>query len=364
MNPILAMDITNWMGSQSDLALWAFCAGGIVALVLGADRTVDSAVKLARGLGMSTVIIGATVVSLGTTMPEMFTSVTAAFTGRPGMALGNGVGSIICDTGLIFGLCCLLTRLPKDKFVLNRHGWLQLGSGALLAAICGALALQSGQIGNFGIGKEVSESWNVIPRWVGIGLIALLAGYMVLSIRWARQRPDLVTEGVADADKPMKMSPGAMSSAGVVLIIGLAIVAAGANALIPAASVLAARYGVPEDVLAVTIVAFGTSLPEGVTAVAAVLKGHKELMVGNIIGADILNVLFVVGASSCAAELRVPPTFYVLHLPVMMVVLVLLRLYIFTPGKSFRRWHGLPLLAVYVAYIVVLVSTRSQLGGH
>jgi len=249
--------------------------------------------------------------------------------------------------------------------VLNRHGWLQLGSGLLLVAICGVLALRSGRFGHWGVEETALEPWNVIPRWVGIGLVTLLAGYLALSIRWARQRPDIVSEGVSEAPKDAAGSGVAtMLVAGLMLLVGLAIVAAGSNTLIPAVSVLAMRFGVPKDVLGATVVAFGTSLPEGVTAVTAVLKGHKELMVGNIIGADILNVLFVVGASSCAAELRVPPTFYALHLPAMMVVLVLLRVYIFAPGKSFRRWQGLPLLIVYAAYVFALVKYAPHLAGH
>jgi len=355
---------TRWLLAQPVWMLWALCGAGIAALAVGADRTVDAAVRLARSLGMSKVIIGATVVSIGTTTPEMFTSVTAAFRGYSGLALGNGVGSIICDTGLIFGCCCLLSRLPLNRFVLRRHGWLQFGSGALLAAICGLLAAFSGRLGAFGTEEAVGHTWNAIPRWVGLMLVGLLGGYLFVSVRWARRRPDILAGQVPAVETRPAGAAAAVKSL-VVLVVGLAVVAAGSNLLIPSVSVLATEhYRIPSDVLAVTLVAFGTSLPEAVTAVAAVVKGHKELMVGNIVGADILNVLFVVGASACATKLKVPPTFYVLHLPVMLAVLLLLRAYIFAGGTHFRRWQGAPLLAIYVGYVVALVKFAPHLAGH
>ena len=355
--------IEGWLAGQNAAILWLLTVGGIGVLVFGADWTVESAVRLAGRLGMSKVIIGATIVSLGTTTPEMFTSVTAAFRGESGLSLGNAVGSIICDTGLIFGLGCVLTRLPLNRFVLNRHGWLQFGSGLLLVAICVGLAVASGGIGLAGADNEAT--WNVIPRWIGLVLVACLIGYLAVSVRWARQRPDAVEETVVEVVEVAAPLVGPIARAGLVvtlitLIVGLAMVAGGSNVLIPAVSELAVRYGVPKDFLAVTLVALGTSLPELVTAIASIVKGHKELLVGNIIGADILNVLFVVGLSSCAAELPVPPTFYLLHLPAMMVVLLLLRAYIFIGRESFRRWQGIPLLAVYVLYLAALVVYAPQ----
>lgn len=384
--------LSSWIAHQSTLLLWLLTAGSICVLIIGADKTVSSAVALARGLGMSTVIIGATVVSLGTTTPEMFTSVTAAFRGESGLALGNGVGSIICDTGLIFGLSCLLTRLPADKRILNRQGWLQLASGVLLAGICGTIAIASGQIGRFG--PDNAGTWNTVPRWIGGIMVVLLMVYLYLSVRWAREKPKIVEKLIDTVSRREKTIPPTHIKKGylavwrslIILVIGLTMIACGANVLIPSVSNLAIRYGVPKDFLAVTIVALGTSLPELVTAIAAIVKGHKGLLVGNIIGADILNVLFVVGLSSCAAELSIPPTFYILHLPVMLTVLILLRIWVFTargvspstapaclpqvgrgsPARSdqylFHRWQGIPLLAIYIGYIAVLTICASQFG--
>ncbi len=318
-------------------------AGSIALLVWGADRAVSAAVRMAAALGMSTVIIGATIVSLGTTTPETATSVSAAFAGKPGLALGNAVGSVICDTALIFGLSCCLTRLPKDRFILRRHGWLQLGCGVLLSVIIGVLALVQG-------------SWTdvMLPRWIGVMLLILLCLYMYLSARWAKQHPDMIPleaqEEVSHAGRGAKEVLRDL----LILAVGLAVIVFGAQIMVGSASQICLRYGVPPDVVAVTLVAFGTSLPEFVTAIASILKGHPGLLVGNIIGADILNILFVTGASAAAVPLQVPKPFFYLHLPVMLVTLIVFRLCIAHKGERFERWQGVPLLMLFAGYYVAL----------
>ena len=325
--------------------LWLCLIGvaGIVLLVVGADRAVHSAAKLAAVLGMSKVLIGATVVSLGTTSPEAAVSVNAALGGDGNLALGNGVGSIITDTALIFGLSCCLVRLPKNKFVLNRHGWLQLGAGALLFAIVLGLWARAGSI-------HAIE----IPRSVGVVLLALLVGYLAVSVHWARQRPEIVP---AEAAAMMRANHKAGRLLGnlAVLAVGLAMVVGGSELLVGSARTICERYKVPQAVISATVVAFGTSLPELATAIAAIVKKHPDLLVGNVIGADILNVLFVVGASAAAVPLKVDPLFIYFILPVMMLVLVMLRIYIFADNDKFRRWHGVPLLAIYVIFVAGLL---------
>ncbi len=334
----------------SDLVLWLFGAAGIALLVFGADRLVTSAAKLAAAIGMSKVIIGATIVSLGTTSPEAAVSVNAAFQGDGGMALGNAVGSIICNTALIFGMGCCLTRLPKDRFVLNRHGWLQLASGALLTVTALVLLVVGGSIVNV-----------VIPRVAGIGFLLLLVGYIYVSVRWARRHPQIVPP---EAGVEMKFNHHSARIAGnlLVMLVGLALVVGGSEVLVGSAKEVCRRFQVPEAVIAATVVAFGTSLPELATAIAAIIKKHPDLLVGNIIGANILNVLFVIGASATAVPLKVEPIFFYFLLPVMMLVLIMFRLYIFADGKTFRRWQGVPLVAIYIAYVAALAFFGTRLG--
>ncbi|MFW6133401.1 MAG: sodium:calcium antiporter, partial [Planctomycetota bacterium] len=278
--------------------------------------------------------------------PEAAVSVSAALRGDPGLSLGNGVGSIICDTALVFGVGCLLVRLPLDRSVLRRHGVLYLSVGAMLTMVIFGQAVA-------GWDPKAAQ----VPQWMGFVFVTLLAAYMYLSVRWARQHPSILP------DKAMvQVSPAHRVRAAVwnllAVVAGLGLVVFGADVLISSVTELSLRYGVPQDVLAVTVVALGTSLPELATAVASIIKGHPELLIGNVIGADILNVLFVIGVSAAVtpAGLAVPDTFIYLHLPVMMLALVLMGAYIFKSGRRFHRWQGIPLLCVYVVYYAVLVT--------
>jgi cation:H+ antiporter len=334
--------------------LWLMAVGAIALLVIGADKAVGAAAKLAAAAGMSKIIIGATVVSLGTTSPEVCVSVMAAWRGDAGLALGNGMGSIICDTALIFGLCCCLRRLPMDRFVLSRHGWLQLGSGTLLAAVIVGVWLIAGR----------QFDGAIIPRWIGAVFLVLLVGYLWLSARWARQHPEVAPYedvGIEAATPTPRHARGIVRHL-LFLLAGLALVVFGSEVLIGSAKTVCEKRGVPETVIAGTFVAFGTSLPELVTAIAALLRGHAELLLGNVIGADILNVLFVIGASVSARPLQVDEATLYLFVPMMMLVLLLMRGYVFMNRDTFKRWQGVPLLICYAAFVLLSVLVFGTAG--
>jgi cation:H+ antiporter len=177
---------------------------------------------------------------------------------------------------------------------------------------------------------------------------------MVLSVRWLKRRPEVVPQE-AKVAVPGEHRVGLGLVDLLMLVEGLAIIYVTSDLLIGSVSQLCRRYGVPPDVLAVTVVAFGTSLPELVTAMAAIARGHPELLIGNIIGADILNVLFVTGAAATAVPLNVSTPFFYLHIPVMLLVVAILATYIFTTRLTFKRWQGVPLLAVFVGYCVAML---------
>lgn len=362
---LMPAGVENWLGEQSNWLLLVIAAAAMVVVIKGADWLVEGAAGIAQKLGMPKVVVGATIVSLGTTSPEAAVSVLAAFRGDPGLAIGNGVGSIIADTGLIFGMGCLMTRLPADKFVLSRQGWVQLGSAVILAALCyGLWAIQ---------GNDAT-----IPRLAGVGFVVLLIGYLLISIRWAKQHPILQPDAaedmhsglvpdVAEAEhSPAHPQHGLLALFGLGLL-GLALVIASGDVLVGSVTLVAERWQVPDAVIASTIVALGTSLPELVTGLTAIRKGHPELLVGNVIGADILNVLFVIGVSACAKELPLVETdavgqvipggnsILLVMLPAMLLMLFYFRGCIFTAVRHghFARWMGAPLVAMYVAYLVV-----------
>ncbi len=322
---------------------WPFLVLTIAAtlglLAKGADWLVDQAVLLSARSGIPKVVVGATIVSLGTTTPEAAVSVLAAVQGKPGLALGNAVGSIICDTGLILGLACLIAPLPLDRKIVNRQGWIQILSGLGLVLAC---LPWSSLDSVFTRGGNLAQS-------SGLFLLMLLAVYLWISVVWARR------EAPATPSKPRLENRGSNLAILVRLILATALVVAASWILIPAVSEAAGRIRVPESIIAATLVAFGTSLPELVTAITAARQGHGELAVGNVIGADILNVLFVAGAAAAVtpAGLPAPAHFFSLYFPSMLFLLLVLRIGIFVCKDHLTRPFGTILLVSYVAVTIL-----------
>ncbi|HAK45805.1 MAG TPA: sodium:calcium antiporter [Spirochaeta sp.] len=322
--------IVSLVEGQPIVVLFVIIFALLYILGKGADLLVDEAVTLSVKWGIPKVLIGATVVSLGTTLPEASVSVMAAVRGNPDMALGNAVGSIICDTGLIVGIAALISPLALNKKLVNRQGWLQFGSGILLVAV----SLLAGA---------------AIPQLAGITFIVLLILYMLITIRWSKDSDEPQPETLEHKDE------GPMLLVLLKLALGVTLIILSSKVLIPTVEVTAVRIGIPQSIIAATLVAFGTSLPELVTAVSAARRGHGDLAIGNIIGADILNVLFVVGAAAAVTPegLPIPKYFFSLQFPVMIGILLTFRLITLFAKTAVKRWHGLLLLGMYIAYTVV-----------
>ncbi len=311
----------------------------IAVLSRGADWMIEGVVQLARRTGLPKIVIGATIVSLGTTMPEAVVSVMAAVMGNAGLALGNGVGSIIADTGLILGLTCILASVPINRFILSRMGWVQVGSATLLVVLSVFSLLIAG------------DAIPMLPRWVGLLFLVLLVVYLYVAYLWAKQGSiELLLE-----EKSRDTGPLASSLRCWLMIVGgLSMVIVAARVLVPAASEIATRIGVPDDVIAATLVALGTSLPELTTAISAIRKGYPEITLGNIVGADVLNCLFVIGAAAAARPLAIPPNFYYFHFPALLLILYSFRVFIaINKDGYFRRWQGVWLLSIYIIYVVL-----------
>lgn len=330
MEELLHNTLTNF----SLISLLVLIAVSLYTLGKGADLLVDEAVTLSVKSGIPKMIIGATIVSLGTTLPEATISVFAAIEGNPDLALGNAIGSIIADTGLIIGLAAIIGTLPIDRKTISRQGRIQLGSGLLLAIMCLPF-LSKGPGGT-------------ITQWMGIALLFLLVFYIYSTISWAKSTNQNDDVGLEVDESSMIVIIGK-------LLVGVVIVIISSKILIPAVEITALRAGIKESVIAATLVAFGTSLPELTTAITAVRKGHGELAVGNIMGADILNVLFVVGAAAAVTTtgLHVPINFYYLQIPTMLIILIAFRIFGHNKGESFSKLEGIFLLLIYTAYIVL-----------
>ena len=308
-------------------------AASVAGLAKGAEWLVESAVALSERWGVPRVVIGATIVSLGTTTPEAVVSVVAALQGRSEMALGNAVGSIICNTGLILGIGCLIRPLPLDLRVVNRQGWGKVVTGVLLVLVCLPWA---DPLSAFTAG-------GTLPRVAGWLFLGLLVVYMVWSVRLARAG---VGAGGGGAEG------GGLGAALGTLGVGVTLVIVSSAVLVAVAAELATRMNVPPSIIAATLVAFGTSLPELTVVVTATLKGHGELAVGNVIGADVLNVLFVAGGAAAVTPggLAADSIFFVMHFPAMLFLILVFRVGTQTARHGvLPRSAGAVLLGTYVA---------------
>jgi cation:H+ antiporter len=325
-------------GLLSDIAtpvLFAIVIVMFFTLSKGADILVEEAVTLSIRWRVSKIIIGATVVSLGTTLPEASVSVLAAINGNPDLALGNAVGSIICDTGLILGIAAMMSPLPLNKKVINKQGTIQFLSGLLLVMA----TLPFSDLARIGtVDGHLNQLW-------GFAFIGLLVLYILRTIKWGKS-------AVGDIVEEIELDDSSNIIVVLKVLMGIAIVILSSKLLIPSVEIMAVRVGIPQSIIAATLVAFGTSLPELVTSITAVRRGHGELAIGNVIGADILNVLFVVGVASSVTPsgLAVPIYFYKLQFPVMIGVLGVFKLFTIFSKKEISRVQGGILFTIYLAY--------------
>lgn len=340
--------IYNYLDLLPTFALIFIICLMLYVLSKGADLLVDEAVKLSIRWGISKMIIGATIVSLGTTLPEASVSVLAALNGNPDLALGNAIGSIIADTGLIIGIAAIIGHLPVDQLVVRRQGKIQVGAGILLAVV--SLPFLSGGKGN-------------ISQWMGWLFLILLVLYIYKSIKWSKDSSININIENLHLENGQNTAQGLSqqennNTIGLILklVLGISLIITSSKILIPSVEISAIRVGIPQSVIAATLIAFGTSLPELVTAITAVRKGHGELAIGNIVGADILNVLFVVGSAAAVTQggLDVPSNFYKLQIPTMVIILIAFRLFSMgSKNEEITKKEGLILLAMYLIYLIL-----------
>ncbi len=320
--------------SFSLFTLFVVIALFLLALSKGADLLIDQAVILSEYLKIPKAIMGATIISLGTTLPELSVSTMAAIAGNPELALGNAVGSIITNAALIIGLSAMIMPIHINPKNINIQNWVKLGAAGLL------ILFSMPFLASDGIGK--------ISQIAGFIFVGILVFYLYWSYKESK-RYSLMEED----DFKGVISKVAVVKNLVLMILGMAIVIFSSKILIPAVEISAIKIGIPQTVIAATLVAFGTSLPELTTSIKAVLKGYGELAVGNIIGANILNVLFVIGVSAAVTPngLLVPSLFYKIHFPVMGLILILFKIFTSNKATSIIRKQGLLLFCIYLLYL-------------
>ena len=307
---------------------------GLVLLIKGGDWFVDGATGLARRFRIPEIIVGATVVSIGTTLPEVMVSATGAMEGLGSMAYGNAIGSVICNTSLIAAITLAVRPGTVDRKSLRMPVLFFFGAAALY---CGTAYLTG-----------------YFSRPLGFVLLAIFVIYMVITIRQGFKNP---TEAEEDGEEEKQRK---LWQELVLLVVGAAVIAVGARLLVDNGTLIARALGVPETVIALTFVALGTSLPELVTAITSLVKGHGSLSLGNVIGANIFNLVLVSGVSVTLAPFEVPVgnticginSSLVLDIPLMLLVMVLLTAPALTT-KKLHRWQGIALLTIYAAFCAV-----------
>jgi cation:H+ antiporter len=305
----------------------------LITLSKAADSLVDNAAKLSKILGLSQLIIGATIVSLGTTLPELSASVVAALQGNGGFALGNAIGSVITNTSLILGIAALFGEIPTSKETSQKLSM-------LIAALL-ILFLTT-------ISYKIVDNSGLIPQWLGFILLLFVPFYIFYLI--TREKNNSIQEKDNNAERSIGIIGAFVAK---ILLAGL-VIAVSASALVATAEVLAERIGIPDVVISSTLVAFGTSVPELSTCIAAVRCNHGGLAIGNILGANILNILFVIGASAVLTPNGIPVlhTFYLTHFLGLAVVIGAFGFFAYNNKfQKISRGEGIILLLIYAAYL-------------
>ncbi len=309
---------------------------GFVLLIKGGDWFVDGAVGIAHRYHIPEILIGATIVSIGTTIPEVMVSSMAAAVGQSQTAYGNAIGSVICNTALI----AAITIAAKPSLDVDTRTFrTPVIFFFLAAALYSVIAYTSGYF----------------SRTIGIILLAIFIAYMTITVRQAFTGR-LVTDQVEEDEGEKKEQP--LWKDILFLIVGAAVIAVGAKLLVDNGKIIAAGLGVPESVIALTFIALGTSLPELVTAITSLVKGHSSLSLGNIVGANLFNLVLVSGMAVTIKPFNVPAdkliagrnASLVVDIPLMLFVMAFMTVPALCT-KKLRRYQGIILLIIYAAYV-------------
>ena len=302
---------------------------GLLFLIKGGDWFVDGASALARRFHLPELLIGATVVSIGTTLPEVMVSTMSALSGHGEIAYGNAIDSVICNAALIAAITIAVRPGKVDPKTLKMPVLFFFAAAAIYC------------VAAYGFGK--------FTRPMGFIMLAMFVAYIAANIHQMKNAP---AEEHEEEEETMPLPRMLM-----LLVLGAVLIAMGANLLVDNGTLIAQALGVPESVIALTFVALGTSLPELVTAITSLIKGHSDLSLGNVVGANVFNLVLVSGVSVALAPFTVPQSAtifgmnssLVLEIPVMITVMVLLTAPALVKGKL-SRVQGVALLVIYAVF--------------
>ncbi|MDO4499777.1 MAG: calcium/sodium antiporter [Erysipelotrichaceae bacterium] len=305
---------------------------GLICLIKGGDYFVDGATGIAKKFHVPEILIGATIVSIGTTLPEVMVSANGALKGVSAISYGNAIGSIICNTALI----AAVTIAVAPALINKKELYVPVSFFFVSAAI-------------FALNAYIFKGFS---RITGIIFLVIFVVYIALQLKDALSNKNKPQEDDEEEEKPLSKNI-------ILLLIGAALIAIGADLLVDNGIIIANALGVPESVIALTFVALGTSLPELVTAITSLAKGHGSLSLGNVIGANLFNIVLVSGISITLAPFSIPSakTLFgmnaslLVDIPVMLAVMGILTVPALLNGKL-KRSQGISLLVIYFAFII------------
>lgn len=296
---------------------------GIWLLIKGGDLTIDSAVRIAETSGVSKLFIAATIVAFGTSAPELFTSINANLSGFPGISVGNVIGSNIANVLMVVAVAAMIAPVIIDrKEVRVDTAVMILATAAMAGAVW----------------------YGILPRWGGVALIAGIVAYIVYRYRASKLEVD-EDEGDEQPGNPFLL-----------VTIGIVTLLIGSEILVQAAVVGGGALGVSEAVIGMTVIAFGTSLPELTACVAAARKGQSDMIVGGIVGSNVFNIMSVMAISAAAKPLLIDPRFLSFDLPVVLGVTAVFAVFLLVLGRI-GRVAGAVMAAAYLLFIL------AQYGG-
>ena len=308
---------------------------GVLGLIWGADRFVAGSASFARSIGISTLVVGLTVVSVGTSAPEIIVSINAALEGSGELAVGNALGSNLANMGLVLGITLLIASIPIYPHLLRDESpILLLVTG--LAGIC----LYNG----------------ALDRLESIALVLLVAPLLIVAVKYKKSHPDSV--------EPQNIAAYSLSGAAIRFALGLAVLLVSAKMTVWGAKSIATFMGISELVIGLTIVAIGTSLPELAASVISAIRGHHDIALGNIIGSNLFNLLLVMGAAGAITPISLDSAVFArdyMAMAGMTLLMVLLLAKALRGNRQLSKNAGLILLSAYCLYYYVLWASIS--GG-
>jgi len=307
--------------------------GGLVYLLVGGDLLVRGAMGFSARTRIPEAVVGLTIVALGTSAPELFVSVFAALAGHSEIAIGNVVGSNVANVLLVLGIPALIYPIATAQEVgLRRDGAYMVAITVLFVALC---------------------FFPPFDRVDGFAMIAILT--IGLAVMYKAHGSNSALTGEMDADDSDISLPDRVWVISLFLILGIVMLPLGASLTVESAGLIALRLGVEEEVIAASLIAIGTSLPELSTTVIAALHGRSSIALGNVIGSNVLNILAIMGITSLVASIPVPHDFIAMDVWVMLAAAILLWVIVLR-GWTIGRTTGIGLLAAYAAYLLALYT--------